>query len=234
MNKKDRKSYTMDDYGLLVGLISIPQQVKDPKEFFKQGFEENLSKNYKDRRGSLEGMSDQLYKYRGYKTFGEHDLVVLTLIDDLAYPIRSFHPAHGNHRNIDTNEIGKYFNYEYQVMTCLNTMTQERNLRLENFFETEIDKYPYACITRIKISNGFLLGNGIDFVEEIKNTLYSWKGQLPFSGEKFEMLILDNLGCEELIVLNFSDQWSTIAQFTYKLRCMCVKQLNNPDYVSIF
>jgi hypothetical protein len=216
----DEKCYTMDDYGLLVGLVSIPPR-KEPTKFFEREFKINLCGNYLERRGNSEEMSNQLYQYRGYRIFDDHDLAVLTLIDDFAYPTRSFHPAHGNRKKPDD----KYHNYEYQVMTCLNTLSNDISYSLEEFCKVEIGKYSFICITRAKVNNSFLLGNGIDFVEEIKSTLYERSSDYGLSEKTGKTLILDNLGYEELIVLNFSNQLSPIAEYVYTLRCMQFQEL---------
>ncbi|MDR1583227.1 MAG: hypothetical protein LBS55_08230 [Prevotellaceae bacterium] len=217
----DEKRYKMDDYGLLAGLISLPPK-KDPQVFFEQEFQKNLSENYLGRRGISNGMSKKLYQYKGYRIFGDHNLAVLTLIDDFAYPTRSFHPAHGNHGD------EKYHNYEYQVMTCLNTLNLSsdkpcRKTSLDSFFGEKVDKYSFICITRAKVNNSFLLGNGIDFIEEVKNKLYDLSESCDLAGEKGLTLILDNLGYEELIVLNFSNTLSSIAKYVYHLRCLLFK-----------
>lgn len=226
------KTYRIDDYGLLIGLISTPAGV-DTDTFFNNEIEKNLSKLYKKNRFKT-NEETKLYTFKGYKTFGDHDLAVISLIDDFSYPNRVFHPAHGNRQ-----ESSSYYNYEYQIMTCLNTLPESSkdivsNVKLENFIwpsenKQSIDQYPYICITRAKLSNYFLLGNGIHFTELVKRYLMSRNNFYNKGRNNMKTIVLDNMGCEEIVILNFSYNLSSIAEFNHEIRCCNFSKLEEID-----
>lgn len=227
------KTYTIDDYGLLIGLISTPAGV-NTDTFFKDEIEKNLSELYKKNRFKTNTENTKLYTFKGYKTFGDHDLAVISLIDDFSYPNRVFHPAHGNREENDF-----FFNYEYQIMTCLNTLPENSkdavsNIKLENFIwpaevKQSIDQYPYICITRAKLSNYFLLGNGIHFTELVKRYLMSRNKFYDEGKNNIKTIVLDNMGCEEIVILNFSYNLSLIAEFNHEIRCCNFSKLEGFD-----
>lgn len=90
----DNPKYYIDEYGLLIGLISTPGSISTD-DFFQQEMKNHLSKIYKDKRKDIKAGDSHLYEFIGYKTFGNHDLAVMTLIDDFSYPNRVFNPSLG-------------------------------------------------------------------------------------------------------------------------------------------
>lgn len=228
------RRYQIDDYGLLIGLLSTPEGM-NTDDFFQEEIKENLSTIYKKGRFGGKADNTKLYTYKGYKTFGDHDLAVLALIDDFSYPNRVFHPSHGSR----CESGAEYYNYEYQIMTCLNTLPyskeKENTDTLHELMWNEkssIDEYPYICITRAKVSNYFLLGNGIDFIELVKRYLLSCSEKYNGSGnstKKMRTVVLDNMGCEELVIINFTYCISLMAEFNHEIRCINFSALEKFD-----
>jgi hypothetical protein len=210
-----------DDCGLLIGLISTPSDINS-NDFFKKEIQNNLSKIYSESRmdyarNGPKDYSSILYKPVGYKTFGDHDIAILTLFDDFSYPNRVFHPSHGNR---DASSLF-YKNYEYQVFSCLNSAIIKKENQLENQFSeisTNIN-YPFICITRVKVNSFILIGNGIDFIELVKESVYR-------KAKDIKVVILDCLGSEELVILLFSNNLSSISLSIHNIRCLKINDLD--------
>lgn len=222
------KSFFVNDCGLLIGLISTPRCINS-EDFYKSEIEENLFSIYRNRRfeNQQNQQNEYLYNPKGYKTFGNHNLAIISLIDDYSYPNRVFHPAHGNR-----DDESDFYNYEYQVLTCVNTCQAESDRdngnHVQNVLKTanNLEENPIICITRIKINNFLLIGNGVSCIELIKRTLYKLNKE-EFS--EIGLFVLDNLGSEELVVIMFSRNFSSIAKFTHKMRHLTVKNLKETD-----
>ncbi|MDR3046430.1 MAG: hypothetical protein LBU51_02295 [Bacteroidales bacterium] len=221
------KSFYIGNCGILIGLVSTPRCITS-KDFFESEIEKNLSSIYRNRRADNQNnqRNEYLYNPSGYKTFGNHDLAILSLIDDYSYPNRVFHPAHGNR---DTDSL--FHNYEYQILTCIDTVS---NSEINNIsrIQTIINekkgsvKKPIICITRIKINNLLLLGNGLLCIESIKQTLHKLnENEFP----EIDLFVFDNLGSEELVIITFSKNFSSVAKFTHKMRHLTVDDLNKSD-----
>lgn len=227
-----KNSYGIDEIGLLIGFISTPDGIPI-SDFFTREIEENLSKIYREGRRSYTSFSkdmedDILYHPYAYRTFGDHNLTILSLIDDFSYPNRVFHPSHGS-RSPDNPD---YYNYDYQLVTCLNTLNSERNGKkylLKDFFgqkSTVNREYPFICITRLKVSNYFLLGNGICFTELIKRKIYQLSENEVEGNGKLEVIVLDSQGSEEMTIVGFSSCFSKLARLVNKVRSLRIGDLS--------
>lgn len=221
---------TIDDYGLLIGFISVHNGKIN--EFFNTEFQERLSLKYRENRfWDTANTNDykNLYHFKGYKLIGEYDLAVMSLINDFSYPNRVFHPSHGS-RN---SEEPDYRNYDYQIITCLNTsINQEYNVHIEDFLMSEkdlVDKYPYICITRAKLNGMFLCGNGLRFINLVKKFLISKSKNEAYQNGEFRIVVLDNMGCDELVIINYSKNITALAEFNHKIRSSCFLQLKSID-----
>lgn len=221
--------YNVGDCGLLVGMLRTPQGYTE-ENFFKQEVVEHLSGNYlaglheKMKESSPEIVEKySMFKPIGFKMLGEHNVGFLMLIDDFAYPNRIFHPAHGL-RN-DEDEI---FDYDYQISTCIDTYEKNTGtLSLETFFNKVCveGNYPFLCIGQLKVNNGLLLGNGIDYIELVKKGIQKVAEVFP----AMKIRVLDCLGSSELVVVAFSYNLSSIALFTHKVRSLRFESLKELD-----
>lgn len=217
-------SFYINDCGLLISLISTPRGM-DSESFYKQEIYNNLFSTYQKKRSTIQqNFQNELYSPIGYKTFGNHDLAIISLFDDYSYPNSVFHPAHGNRK-----KHSKFYNYEYQVLTCLNTCQSESDKNngkhIKNLIKNEnkLNNYPIICITRLKINNFLLIGNGIYIIESIKNRIQELNKIYSSSSTLF---VLDNLGSDELVVIMYSTNFSSVAEITHKIRHIKVKELN--------
>lgn len=218
-------NFYSDECGVLIGLASAPAALKED-EFFKEEIEQELSNHYKAERNKymLKGennSSDIFYTPIGYKSFGENSLMFFSLFDDFSYPNRVFHPFHGNREA----ENG-YLNYDYQLVVGLNTMLEEggeslKEQSLAHIFSHEmLRKYPFTCVTRFKVNGCFLCGNGLDYTELVKKRIHVLR-----QADDMHAIVLNGLGGDELILINFADTISELSEFVYKCRNLQIKDL---------
>lgn len=238
--------FIIDEYGLFIGVTSVPEK-ELPQAFFNN-LTKGLFTKYKKTRTSFatsasgNELDDVLYSPKGFKVIGEQDLIILSLIDDIAFPHRVFHPYHGYLENEKNTE------FEYQVMTCSNSYKQEEKKQEEEkreehpfplkhiFTEKEenctthkkIDSYPYIVVSKVKVSNYFLLGNGIHFLHLIKEKLYRIcdKENNDSVPKQIRTIVLDSFGSEELVIINFSDNLTTLCNFTDEIRKLQITDLD--------
>lgn len=216
---------------------------KKSESFFNDKIKEHLSDNYKKGRNdyninnrSGETVDDLLYNPIGFKTFGDYDLAVFSLIDDISYPHRIFH----SHKSLmepenSGNKESSNDSYDYQVITCINTYKGKdayegpQKHKLSDLFNPpskKFDKYPYLSISKAKITNYFLMGNGIIFSDLVKNKLYALCEEYNKGEEKpIEIIVLDSLGSEELVIVSFSKNLSSLIQFVHEARCLQLESL---------
>lgn len=218
-----------DTCGVLIGLASIPSDMNEI-EFFDTHIKKELSEHYREEREKymlkkkpyyMKG----IYEPWGYKTFGDNNLMFLSLFDDFAYPNRVFHPFHGSR-----NEGTEYRNYDYQLVVGLNIMTRKDN-EAQNILDEQtlknrlcsekINIYPFACVTRMKINSALLSGTGLELIELIKNKLYKIAKDLDIY-----TLILNGVGSDELIVINFTKKISQFMDIVCRYRNLQAKDLN--------
>lgn len=213
--------YTVDDYGLLLGLVSVPPGT-DEKDFYNTDIASNLVMEYKAARtrNSFDDKkpSDVIYKPIGFKTFGENDLMFYTLFDDFAYPNRVFHPFHGN-----GHDNAKYCNFDYQLVVGINI--PDKSPKLQHIFsKCGIDKYLFTCATRFKINPLLLCGTGLHCIELIKSQL-----RALHDSNTGIIILLNGVGCDELLMLNFSNIICDIAKFIFKVRNLQFQSLKDSE-----
>jgi len=207
--------YTVDNYGFLLGMASVPPGIPET-DFYNNDIANNLVKAYKDAReknsfGDKANDTNVLYNPIGFKTFDENNLMFYTLFDDFAYPNRVFHPFHGN-----GGHNALYRNFDYRLVVGLNTFYSdmtEKPLLEKVFSDNQLQNYVFTCATRLKINPIFLCGTGLLCVELIKSTLR--KMHLNSSDK---LLLLNGVGSDELIVINFSNNLCDIAKYIFKIR----------------
>ncbi len=210
---------------MLVGMCSVPEGLTETI-FFEEFISDNLFHKYRIGRGGniKRNKSDDshLYDPLGYKTFGDNNLMFISLFDDFSYPNRVFHPFNGN-----GCDDAKYQNYEYQLIVGLNTMPAEsrpEDFALEHRFAQEsLRSRPFACVTRLKVNPVFLCGNGLYFTELIKKYVYL---SMP---EGIDAIVLNGVGSDELIIAKFADSMRNIAESVFKIRNLQFSSLKEAD-----
>ena len=222
-------NYTVDESGLILGLVTVPPAIKEDS-FYNKHIANNLVKEYKEARKKYsfgtDSISNELYNPIGFKTFGNNDLMFYTLFDDFAYPNRVFHPFHGN------GDTG-YNNFEYQLVVGLNAFSAESkiddNSLVKSFEKDGLDSYIFTCATRFKINPVFLCGTGLDCIELVKNAVREMHDD--FDGK---VILLNGVGCDELMMLDFSNDICSIAKIIYRVRNIQFKRLKENDRYGLY
>lgn len=222
-------TYTIDDCGLIWGLVTVPPGVK-VDDFYNSNIIEGIIDGYKKSRNDYtfngKYKTGTLYNPIAFKTFGDNDLMFYTLFDDFAFPNRVLHPFHGYGKR-DGN--AEYENFEYQVVVGLNSYiasAQSANT-LKTVFDpydpdkSKLDSYLFTCATRFKINPIFLCGTGLDCVQLVKSYLSAEYERLDG-----KIILLNGVGCDELLMLNFSNDICAIAKFIYRIRNIQFKSLS--------
>lgn len=143
-------------------------------------------------------------------------MAVLSLIDDFAFPNRVLHAGHG-YNNLDQK-------YTLQVITGIsvhatNNSRPSRPL-MEKAEATFLgDAYPFIGITNYKINNGLLIGNGIELLELIKQSIEKLSKR-PKYKSAVELICIDCFSNHELTVLYFSKELNTISSFINATRTL--------------
>lgn len=209
---------TVNDCGLFIGLVTEPVTEKD---FFYSEFKNGLFNGYLKKLNE-EILStpipedSKLYHPVAYRIFGEYDLAIFSLVDDLDFGLHIFKPSHGY------NKDGDEFIYGTQVINGLVTCN-DKSEKLEEIarktFLSESKRYPFISITKLKVNNGLLIGNGVELLESIKQKLKSIAAINDKSIEsKLEIIIIDTFCNNELTLICFSNGFSVIANFLIQIR----------------
>ena len=93
------------------------------------------------------------------------------------------------------------------------------------FKPKELLQYPFTCVTRFKVNGCFLCGNGLDFTELVKKKIH-----LLHRTDGMHVVVLNGLGGDELILINFANTISKLSEFVYKCRNLQIRDLNLPGY----
>lgn len=218
--------YKVDSCGLVIGLVDNQSGTKS-KELFEKEFSKTIFRKYKKRIGDLK--SDKyLYKPKGYHLFGDYNMAILALIDDFAFPNRVFHAGHGYGNN---NE-----KYALQVISGISTESKydgsnngDNSLlkQAKSTFLNKDYKYPFIGITNYKINNGLLIGNGVEFLEMIKEHIqYLLKSNNVYH---IDAICVDCFSNHELTIVYFSDSLQKIASFINITRALRLGNLISPS-----
>ena len=217
-----------EDKGLFLSFISYPFFIdgrKLYKETLKDTFEEHKRKLHKF---DPDGRSDEyLYNPEGYRMFGSHGLVVLSLVDDHMFSHRHFNKNHLQSllKEVDKNDGKQHehiFNFKSEIVSGV---TEAENESLENkakkCFLRNKKRYPFIGIIRMKIDQRLLQGegNGIETTRRIKS-------QIDFLAKNYRKkndchaahITIDCFNNDELITVAFSDSLRFLFDFLGEVR----------------
>lgn len=224
MTSTFKATFKVDDCGLLIGMVSVPSGISEDDFFqniivpesnaYKEGFQRNL-------RSISEPRNSHLYSPIGYKTFGDNNLMFFSLFNDFSYPNRVFHPFNGNR-----GENAEYRTYDFQLVVGLNIMNSDYEYSLKSIFsESDIQAFPFTCVTRLKVNPIFLCGNGLNYTELIKTRIRS----LFTSQDSVRTYIFNGVGSDELIVIVFASSMNDISKSVFRIRNLQFKELKMCD-----
>jgi hypothetical protein len=231
-----KEIYTVDDCGLFIGLVTEPIGEKDfyEKEFENGIFPEYLSKlNTKKLSSTIKDPT--LYNPNAYHIFGEYDLAILSLVDDLNFGLRVFHPSHGYFSKTKKENS----TYNHQNICGLTTYKNEnftlKKLAKRTFLKgNQTKRYPFIGITKIKLNNGLLIGNGVDFIEKIKDKLNDIKNSIKEEKGKdlkkvtpeIEIINIDSFCSNEITTVCFANGFSVIGDYIFQIRKLKLSDIN--------
>jgi hypothetical protein len=211
------------DCGLVIGFISYPFEI-DGHKLYKEVFKEQFFKKYKHgiNKYSYDPLPDHLYIPNGYRLFGNYGLAVISLIDDFAFCDRIFHANHGyNSDTVSGNFPNPDYRYNCKVITGVADSEDKNYLKnkAENTFLRKKDKFPFIGIAKLKINYKILFGKGVVLTDLIKNYINEQSDEIKEREQgKFDSIIIDCFDNDELTVISFSNNISTINNFFSLLR----------------
>jgi hypothetical protein len=203
-----------EDFNLFIGFITLPPE----EDFFNKEIKENLFESYKKdlKKYSIGIPADSIYySPKAYYIFGEYDLGIIALVDDLSLESKIFHPNHG-FGNKDTEFVHQF---RYKVISGFIPHSEPNQVGdsqcgvLELFKEE--NKYKYIAICELKLNNGLLFGNGLYFCHTVKE--YINKIIKSNSSIKNSFIIETN-GCEELSLFLFGDDLVSIKKIILTIK----------------
>ena len=200
-----------NDFGLAIGLISYSFKV-DGKQLFKEVFEEDLFKNHRNNlcNTTTETIDSSLYKPKGYRLFGNHGLAVLSLIDDYAFCNRIFNDNH-------THKTTAKYKWSSKIITGVSDSKDYIYDKAKKTFLSETLEYPFIGIVKLKIDHRLLRGKGIKFTYLVKKAISECISVVDES-VKFDHIVIDCFDNDELTVIAFSNDLTSIHRFTEKIR----------------
>lgn len=215
--------YRVDKCGLLIGLVDNQSEISSEK-LFEEEFKKNIFSGYRDHIEEIGGEIDkELYKPVGYHLFGDCNMAVLSLIDDFAFPNRVLHTGHGY-----ISESSEERKYTLQIVNGIHTWIEDsteiptlQEQALSTFLRTE-NAYPFIGIVSYKLNNGLLIGNGTGLLEILKRKLFGLKKSVGYS---IELICIDCFSNDELTVVYFSTELSSISYFTNETRILKLRDL---------
>lgn len=228
---------SIQDSSLMISLIDIP--TNRDEETYKKHFNK-IFKNYKDKLAKSNQNQNfenkkrvkSLYKPHYYNLWGSHDICIISLVDGYTFAHRLFHQ--NTYKNIENSKDKKVseknvidvekFNFNYQIISGI---VPPDSISLYEKYEL-IDNsklYPFISITKIKVNNGFLIGNGISYLDAIVKLI----DKIVKSKNNLEFLIVESFCYNELTLVLFSQKIDTLYKTIIELRENDLETLKDVD-----
>lgn len=190
--------------------------VQSIKSYY-QSFKEKARNNYSDAdENSLKG----LYSPLTFHVFGNFDIAFISLIDNNKFTQKIFFPESDGPEllsGVDTNS--------YQVLNGI--LSTDSLLTIEATFE-RCNERKYICICNLKLSNGFLVGNGQHYLKAVRAIVeQKIKSFSQDSNAKIEFIVVQSFSWFEITVLLFIDEADKIADIIGSIRDISLDELNN-------
>lgn len=150
------------NYGVQFTFTTLPdKQEADFQQYIEKDYFEGF-------RNPIKELKPFLYKPMKYYILGDYDICYITLINNLKFSHRLFEPKSAK------NNVFKSHSFQSYSGFALNTIEQ-----LENIQDITSRKF-FVGIVNLKLNNGLLLGNGINFYEYVFNSLTKVLEDKPF------------------------------------------------------
>lgn len=206
------------EYGFQIVLSTIPNQ---DNINFEDDIEKNFFESYKNKIGSTDSY---LYKPLKFYMLGSYDVCYISLIDNFKFAHRLFEPKSKKHTE------GFVYN-DHAFQSYSGFALNEANY-LQDIFTNKPKKY-FTGIINLKLNNGLLIGNGLDYIEAVIDLLKT-KLEIPF-------LIFQTFSWFEIslvVFIDYPDELSKILSFlrTTEFQDINLKKYNlkNSLYESLF
>lgn len=213
---------------LQVALATYP---KYDIEKYKERIEHYHTKFKTDTEKYLvNGNSSQLnglYEPETYHIFGNYDVAFVSLTHSLKFSQRLFCPNYDNSSlNLDANA--------YQILTGLcvdgNPESPLETFEPESTLETfkKATEKKFICISSLKFSNGFLIGNGRNLT---KPTLEKINEKLKDKFTNACWLFFQSFSWFEVSIVFFTDSTDDFAKFLHLIRELGISEIKGSDKI---
>lgn len=241
MGQTKEQLYQAEDCGLLIGLINVPIGT-DIADFFNNEMNNIIFQTYRAdifNNDNNNSNTNYLYKPHAYHLLGDHNLAVLSLVDDFAFAQRVFYSSHCFPRG----DIKKPEEYMIQTITGISTYPLGQQPRLVDMarktfllsantipdkLQASIEPYPFIGIVRYKLNNGLLIGNGQDYLEAVKTVLEKNKND---DLKDVPLFMIDSFCNNELTLVIFTHDPKEIIDFVMKSRQLKIDDLNKSKHI---
>ncbi len=216
----------MSEYALNlhVALATYPkaqiQRYVDDITKYHQTFRDGTANHFRaDFQDSEPGCWAELYQPAVYHIFGNYDVAFISLTHSFKFSQRLFMPKYDKDKeDIEVNS--------YQILTGLAS-TGNSELVLNTFAECKDRKF--ICITNLKFSNGFLIGNGqiltISAIKKLNEKLAT-----KFNANS-NWLFFQSLSWFEMSVVFFTDNTDNFSSFLDIVRELSIRELDNHETI---
>ena len=190
------------------------EYVKDIETFYKT-FKEATLANYNSNSKPNEKIWAELHKPVAYHIFGHYDVAFISLAHSYKFSQRLFFPK------FDTGKLDITTN-AYQILTGLYQGEANNNSEI-TLFKDGSDKN-FVCISNLKLSNGFLIGNGNIFFNAVVAGL---KKKLNEDYKDATCIFIQSFSWFEITLLVFIDSTDKLSQILHTVREFGISDLGN-------
>lgn len=202
-------------YGVHVIFSTIPNQ-KDTN--FEKDIESYYFNDYKD---SIKCKDEFLYKPLKYYMLGDYDVCYISLINNFKFSHRLFEPK------TDKEDV-VYNSHTFQSYSGF-ALNNEHSLKatFSNDLYTNDDTKYFIGIINLKLNNGFLIGNGLEFIQLVSEVI-----AIKFKGD---YILTQTFTWFELSLTLFLDNPSELTDAIIELRSLTFHKLEeDPELKPLF
>ncbi|MBX7226436.1 MAG: hypothetical protein K1X55_10425 [Chitinophagales bacterium] len=196
------------------------------KEIYKDYFENYRKQSYKYFKNK--NKSEHFYYNNNkkipiiynplkYYILGSYDIVFINLIDNLKFALRLFEPKSKQFTHYSQNLIG---------------ITYHKGNIKEFFYKklSKADRKYFLGITSFKLNNGLLIGNGVDFLDEvafkIEEEIVNFN-KIENNSDKIDFQLIQSFSWHELTLVLFCDNPESVYEIVRNIRRIELKDLEN-------
>lgn len=155
-----------------------------------------------------------------YFVLGNYDFAFISVINNYDFAQKLFIPK------FDSLDNKRYSPpYSYQIITGILNSTTENAVVLNKGLYYE---FPFLAICNFKLNNGFLVGNGIAFTNDVAQLIATELNKILGSGKH---IILHSFSWFEITLLIFAKEPNIISQALAVLRCKKIRDLSNSQSI---